>query len=730
MDPLAARVHAVLEQRGIGRDALDLVDNLVRHEPGPPAATPALVRELLARPLAAGDAQSLFARAVPEDVLAIFASPPRARFAFDALLAAYIAEVGEAQKLLRDATAGAAVDAAGVLKEMEETIPLESLQGLPPVSVAALKDANRRFVGATARFAAALRQAGPLAVPDGPRRFDSAIGIVSIGTRGDDRHGADAALIIDPGGDDQYERATLAGGAVSVIVDFGGADSYGGTDVVLHGFSALVDFSGDDRYAMRGPGLGAAIVGASVLVDFSGNDAYEGGFFSQGAAAFGLGVLLDLEGDDRYQVLGGGQGFGIGGGTGLLWDRAGADRYSAAGPPDPYGRGGGISFAQGAAFGHRNMLAGGIGILRDDSGDDLYEAQMFAQGTGYYYGLGMLWDLGGNDTYRAARYGQGNGVHEAVGVLRDEAGRDRYVLEVGVGQGMGLDLAVGVLYDAGGDDAYRAGIHAQGNATGNGIGVLFDDAGSNEFDVADTRAWGAAEGARGLPSFGVLVHEPRGATFRRKGEPSAPPSAVAMALPVDAAGERDCPPAPDAVPRPTTPFVEAVRSLEFLFRNRPVDPATHAYVQQRLTAELDHALGELPPNDFVISWLVGNLVPCALRQASAGEAQAMWGAMQRLLDRDAPSAFAFAMASALRERRPPGPEMERLLAALRAHPSCAVRAAALSLEGTAPAARAALASSCWRVQATALGILRRTGEPAPPGEHRLPSFLRPAQATP
>jgi hypothetical protein len=52
-----------------------------------------------------------------------------------------------------------------------------------------------------------------------------------------------------------------------------------------------------------------------------------------------------------------------------------------------------------------------------------------------------------------------------------------------------------------------------------------------------------------------------------------------------------------------------------------------------------------------------------------------------------------------------------------------VQGAALVLADSAPAAQAALRSSCWFLQAAALGILARLGAGTDPGT-RLPSFLR------
>jgi hypothetical protein len=486
---LRAALSAALERRGLGAEALGVVDNILSHEAPAPRAAPPAVRELLARPAAAADAAASFARAVP-DALFPFATQSAAQ-SFEEALAAYIAQVEQALRLLRAATGE--VDAAGILAQLREGFPAASSLS---IKADGIEDANRVFIEATARFTAALRGAP---VPQ-PARFDSPLGAVVIGSAGDDVHPPGAALIIDPGGDDLYTRAPAVN-AVSLIFDLGGNDRYGGADLVLRGFSALIDYQGDDQYAMDGPGLGAAIAGASLLVDLSGNDVYGAGIFGLGAAAFGLGALIDEAGDDRYRVQAWGQGFGLAGGVGLLWDHAGNDHYVTAGLADPHQRGGTLSGAQGASFGYRTVLAGGIGILRDGAGNDTYEAGMFAQGTAYYYGLALLWDEGGDDSYRAVRYAQGSGVHEAVGVLRDEAGNDRYELSAGVGQGMGLDLALGVLVDVAGNDHYRAPALAQGSATANGIGLLADAGGADRFSPRQEPEW-----SRGLPSLGFLIH--------------------------------------------------------------------------------------------------------------------------------------------------------------------------------------------------------------------------------
>jgi hypothetical protein len=516
---LEQRVLASLERRTLGTDALLVIDNLLVHGPPAPRATSPLVRELLARPTAAADAERLFQASVPPQLTRL---EPAAAGSFDELLKTYLAELAEAQRLLRAAT-GRRSEELGL-----EALPAATqlLAIADEVDMAQVRRANELFIRATVGFAGAVRIA--TGWPQEPKTYDSPIGRVVIGSRGSDRHGPEAALIIDPGGDDVYERAPARGGAVSVIIDLAGNDEYRGSDVALRGLSAIVDMAGDDVYSMEN-GIAAAIVGASLVLDYAGNDSYTAKHFAQGAAAFGIGALLDMAGNDRYDLVAWGQGLGLAEGVGLLWDRGGDDRYTAAGVPDAFERGSGLSFAQGAAFGHRDRIAGGIGILRDDGGNDVYEAQMFAQGCGYYYGLGLLWDRAGNDAYHAFRYAQGNGVHQAAGVLRDESGNDRYAMANIYGQGMGLDLAVGILVDGNGDDQYRARAVAQGAATANGFGLLADERGSDRFEVADEHhAWRRAEWLRGLPSVGVLLHGAN-AKFSPMGKPAEDPPVVVQA---------------------------------------------------------------------------------------------------------------------------------------------------------------------------------------------------------
>lgn len=713
-----------LEAR-LGADASRVIDNILRHE-GPPPPSPPIVRKLLERPSAAMEAASRFEQLVPRELVALAEpAPDGPAMELHDLLDPYLAGLADAQRVLRTAQRGAPLDAGALLRELESALPAAArqLEAVQNYDAAQIERATAMFLEANARLVRALRGARDnVRFPDTAQRFPSAIGTVAIGTGGNDSHAADAAVIVDPGGDDTYERAPAVGGAVSVIVDLGGDDRYRGSDLAIHGLGAILDLAGDDAYESSGPGWGAAFAGASVLVDYAGNDVYASGHFGQGAAAAGLGALIDLQGDDGYRVRAAGQGLGLAGGLGLLWDRAGDDRYGAGGWRDAFDRGGGISFAQGAAVGVRTSLGGGIGILRDDTGNDDYAAEMFAQGTGYYYGLGLLWERGGADRYRAVRYAQGNGVHEAIGVLRDEAGSDRYELAVGVGQGMGLDLAVGILVDLAGHDRYGAPTLAQGSATANGAGVLIDLGGLNEWRLDGPEGWGRAEWSRGLPSLGLLLFDPVGASFIRKGAGVAAPRAqTAISHESESAGR--CPPAPESPAAIGLTLEHALRALGPGLLSGDVDSAVYLFSLERLREGIEPALAGLPEGDFDLAWALAAVLRCALEGADTVTAQRMWDGFERLLAARPATPFAGPIAGALRARPAPTAQMQRLTGMLAAHPSCSVQVAALSLARSADAAQGALRSSCWRLLSRALQLLDELGV-APENLDAVPDFLR------
>lgn len=620
--------------------SLLVLGNILAHEAPPPPHAPPVVRELLSRPREALDAENFFLAAVPRELMG---SPENSsRRDFQSLMHEYVEELSGIQKSFHDAVQP--FDDAALLRRLNDGLPSadQLLRAGAAVDAAKLKAVTGRFLEATLRFAHAARQA--TGFPAQGLRFESPLGLVVVGSAGNDRHGPEAALIVDPGGDDVYERRPATGGAVSVIVDLGGNDTYTGSDAAVRGLSALVDFAGGDRYAMEGAGLGAAIAGVSLLYDAAGNDSYEAHFFAQGAAAAGFGALVDADGNDRYRLRAWGQGFGTAGGTGLLWDRGGDDAYAASGEPDPFERGGRLSGAQGAAFGFRTMLGGGIGILRDSGGNDSYEAELFAQGVGYYYGAGVLWDERGDDFYRAVRYAQGHAAHEAVGLLRDESGNDGYRLAFGVGQGMGLDLALGVLFDGAGNDDYRAGRLAQGTATANGIGWLADGGGADRWQVEmGPRNWGHAEAWRRLPSVGL---------FEQRSNPAA------FAL---AGTALDAPPAAP-----------------------PAEESTAPGACGKLAPDLRERIAGLRRDHFEAVAAAGEALRCSGDTAL----------MEEVLRNDPASPLGIWIA-----------QSGSLYELLEKHPSCTVRAIALEARRDRSAARAALGSPCLRLQAAARAVL-------------------------
>ena len=245
---LPAEVAAFLERRGLGPDALHVIGNLVRHGPPAPRGAPALVVDLLARPLDALDAAEVFRRTVPA-VLGAVGRPTEPR-QFDALLKVYLDELTEAHRLLGSAS-----------KPFDEDLVLRQLtQGLPQpgallavadaVDAESLRRANTAFIDATARFARdlhgvrAISWKGMIARKTGTRQ------------RTRDRHARQRCA-------SRSRRRAAAG--IRVLIDPGGNDEYRGSDLALHGFSAIVDLVGkrplcDGR---RGPGRGDCRGGAA-----------------------------------------------------------------------------------------------------------------------------------------------------------------------------------------------------------------------------------------------------------------------------------------------------------------------------------------------------------------------------------------------------------------------------------------------------------------------------------
>ncbi len=339
-------------------------------------------------------------------------------------------------------------------------------------------------------------------------------GEIIIGGFGSSRYSGSPAIIIDLGGDDNYDISASQGKDVgsSVIIDLGGNDVYRaeGDFTCGSGFfgtGILIDLSGDDTYLTKNFSLGSGLFGVGMLVDGLGDDKYFGDTFTMGAGSFGMGFLVDMRGSDQYSAALFAQGFGFVSGMGALIDSSGNDNYFAGGRykdilryKDHY-----ISLSQGFAYGFRPMMSGGIGILFDLSGNDVYTSDIFGQGSSYWWSLGTLMDAQGNDKYVSFQYAQGAGTHLTLGILEDGDGDDTYISH-GVSQGCGHDLALGMLWDKSGDDNYVAQSLSQGAGSANGFGILVDESGDDGYYVSikdNTQGYGNPR--RDYGSVGMLL---------------------------------------------------------------------------------------------------------------------------------------------------------------------------------------------------------------------------------
>ena len=348
-------------------------------------------------------------------------------------------------------------------------------------------------------------------------------GTILVGGDGPNYYGADAALIIDLGGDDIYRNNCGAppnegghrAGSVGLIVDLGGNDRYLTTAVAsigsaIAGVGMVFDKGGDDIYVGANLTQGSGVGGVGVVWDASGNDIYIGHAAAQASAFFGVGLLIDETGDDFYSAWQIAQGFGGSGGIALLHDKQGNDFYLAdekvpslyAGPNQFSG------WAQGVGCSFRGFTPGGLGMLVDRQGDDQYQGGDFSQGTGYFFGLGLLYDGRGKDDYRGGRYAQGAAAHQAIGVAVDAAGNDSYTATVAASQGSGWDASIGILEDRSGNDRYRCGTLCQGAGSMNGLGVLLDREGADSYTALSGQGHGGSTrywGGRNAKNIGILI---------------------------------------------------------------------------------------------------------------------------------------------------------------------------------------------------------------------------------
>ncbi|GEM_PF-4606919 len=171
------------------------------------------------------------------------------------------------------------------------------------------------------------------------------VGVLRLGSTGNDTESTDRIVQIDPSGDDTY------------------LNNAGGTTIL-------------ERVSPPKPGYQVAL-----SLDFGGNDRYDNlAYPSQGSGAFGVGVLEDLAGEDEYRCDMYCEG-ASNNGVGVLRDYGGDDSYDAGDRAIGFG--------------------GGIGVARDDAGNDSYLVSGEAGGNSARLGsVGLLWDQAGTDSYR------------------------------------------------------------------------------------------------------------------------------------------------------------------------------------------------------------------------------------------------------------------------------------------------------------------------------------------
>lgn len=410
------------------------------------------------------------------------------------------------------------------------TIPPGSLDLLEAVDHSALASEALLLVGEIEEAVAQCR-AWLAANPEsaGPKKeviLETALGTIRIGSNGDDFHEGGDFLVIDPAGNDHYAGRTAASQGfarpVSLCIDFAGNDRYdagyapGSLACGFLGLGLLMDLAGNDFYRTGGAGLGCGIYGTGILFDEAGDDFYLTlDCLGEGAAVAGVGILDDRAGDDAYHARYLSQGFGGTLGTGLLLDSGGNDRYRATGwdgPNNPFKGNQPLSLSQGFSIGRRpetapkkkekvppgaekepedrpiarRGLAGGHGILVDVAGDDVYEAGVYSGGSAYWFGTGIFADLAGNDVYTRGTYSAGSSPHYGIGICVDRAGNDAYNTGNDRSRssfGHGRDFGIGVFVDADGDDRYRLGTLCGGSVSVQAIGLFWDRAGNDAYDV-------------------------------------------------------------------------------------------------------------------------------------------------------------------------------------------------------------------------------------------------------
>lgn len=171
-------------------------------------------------------------------------------------------------------------------------------------------------------------------------------------------------------------------------------------------------------------------------------------------------VGIDLDGDDRFAPL-----------------KVFNDINNGRNPPNCDTR----DMGEEGKIWERNLTAGGafagIGVLWDESGTDFYGGRSLTQGTGHVGAIGVLVDRGtGDDEYESVRLAQGAAIFAAAGLLYDIGGNDLYRMANDVPFFNEFEHFIGC------DVSTRDG---QGRANFNAVAALIDDAGDDVYFVQD-----------------------------------------------------------------------------------------------------------------------------------------------------------------------------------------------------------------------------------------------------
>ncbi|MBS3999398.1 MAG: HEAT repeat domain-containing protein [Desulfobulbaceae bacterium] len=259
--------------------------------------------------------------------------------------------------------------------------------------------------------------------------IDTKYGKFALGGTGKDTYKGDFALIVDLGGDDNYElevkdKLSNITNPLRLIIDFNGNDNYKSGDFGLgcgyFGVNAVFDLNGNDKYQAGNYSLGCGIFGLGAVFDYSGDDVYKSGSFSQASAFFGLGFMKDDSGNDTYNAQHFSQAFAGPKAFAFLNDKSGNDKYISNVKADE------ASYSQAVALGMPRFTGGGLAFLVDIKGDDTYKSTSCSQAFSSWYSVAALIDSEGDDNYSAETFSQSVAVNTSHAILIDNGGDNEF----------------------------------------------------------------------------------------------------------------------------------------------------------------------------------------------------------------------------------------------------------------------------------------------------------------